>query len=284
MRGAMGSEYDGGHRVRFLIRWPGGGLSGGRDVEALTAHIDVLPTLVELAGIEKPEGPPLDGRSLVPLLKGNADGWPQRTLLVHSQRIPDPEKWRKCAVMTERWRLVNGAELFDVQADPGQKDDLAAKHPEVVRQLRAAYEDWWKGLSVVFDKRVHIGIGSEHESPTQLHPHDWHVTSQNMSSWHQGHVSSGHLGNGFWAVEVIRPGTYEFELRRWPKHLDQPIEATGARLKIGEVDLDQPVSADATKTTFQVKLPAGKTRLQTWLTTPDGKTRGAYFVYVRYVE
>ena len=284
MRGAKGSEYDGGHRVPLFIRWPAGGLAGGRDCDQLAAHVDVLPTLADLAGIEKPDGPPLDGRSLAPLLQGNTADWPERTLFVHSQRIPDPEKWRKCAVMTERWRLVNGKELFDIQADPGQKTNLAESRPETVGQLRDAYEAWWKSLSVVFDQRVHIGIGSEAENPVQLHPHDWHVTSQALSSWHQGHVQSGHLGNGFWAVEVMRPGKYEFELRRWPKHVGGPIEATAARLKIGEIDVDQPVAPDAAKTTFQLDLKPGKTHLQTWLTLPNGKTRGAYFVYVKYLE
>jgi hypothetical protein len=131
---------------------------------------------------------------------------------------------------------------------------------------------------------VRIALGSDKENPVQLHPHDWHVTSQAMSSWNQGHVRGGHMGNGFWAVEVIRPGTYDIELRRWPRHLDQPIEATHARLEIGSTDVDQPIPASATKSTFRVRLEPGKTRMQTWLTTPEGKTRGAYFAYVTFVE
>ena len=79
----------------------------------------------------------------------------------------------------------------------------------------------------------------------------------------------------------MRPGTYEFELRRWPDHVDDSIEATRARLKIADVDVAKPVPPGATKATFTVALEPGKTRLQTWLTTPDGKTRGAYFVYAR---
>ena len=284
MRGAKGSEYDGGHRVPFFIRWPNGGLGGkpgsGHDVDYLCAHVDVLPTLAELCGVEKPEGPPLDGTSLAALV-GKADAaMPERTLFVHSQRIPDPQKWRKCAVMTERWRLVNGKELYDVLADPGQKKDLAAENPEVVRRLSKAYEGWWKSLSVVFDKPVHIGIGSDRESPTQLHPHDWQVESQRLSSWHQSHVRGGHMGQGKWFIDVTAPGEYEIELRRWPRHLDQAIEARHARIRIGPLDLDQPVSPQETKTSFKVRLKQGKTTLQTSFTLEDGKTRGAYFVYV----
>ncbi|MHC4400700.1 MAG: arylsulfatase [Planctomycetota bacterium] len=237
MRAGKGSEYDGGHRVPFFIRWPAGKIGGGRDVGQLSAHVDVLP----------------------------------------------PEKWRKCAVMTERWRLVNGKELYDVKTDPGQQSDLAAKSPQVVAELRTAYDGWWESLSPVFDDCVFLGIGSEAEPVTRLVAHDWHPPSQGESPWNQGHVRSGHVGNGYWAIEVMRAGEYEFELRRWPDHVDESIEATHARLRIGDVEADQPVPAGATKTTFTVKLKPGKTRLQTWLTTPDGKTRGAYFVYIRRV-
>jgi arylsulfatase A-like enzyme len=283
MRGAKGSEYDGGHRVPLFIRWPKSRVGGGRDVDQLAAHVDVLPTLADLCGLDRPAGPPLDGKSLAPLLRGDADAWPERTLFVHSQRIPYPEKWRKCAVMTERWRLVRGEELYDIQADPGQKNDLAAEHRDVVEQLRGAYEDWWKSLSVVFDEFVYIGIGSEAEPVTRLVAHDWHPPSQAESPWNQGHVRNGHIGNGYWAVEVMRAGKYEIELRRWPDHVDGPLEATEARLKIAQFDLSQPVGAEATKATFSVDLQPGKTRLQTWLTMPNGKSRGAYFVYIRRV-
>ena len=284
MRGAKGSEYDGGHRVPLFIRWPQGGIGGGRDVDQLTAHVDVLPTLADLCGLVRPDGPPLDGKSLAPLLKGDTSRWPERTLLVHSQRIPYPEKWRKCSVMTERWRLVGGKELYDVEADPGQKRDVAAEQPEVVGKLRSAYEGWWTSLSEVFDEFVYIGIGSEAEPVTRLVSHDWHPPDQRLSPWNQGQVRSGMIGNGYWSIEVMQPGRYEFELRRWPDHVDESLEATAARLKIADVDLSQPVPPGATKATFTVPLQPGKTRLQTWLTLPDGGERGAYFVYIRRGE
>ncbi|MBN2475106.1 MAG: arylsulfatase [Pirellulales bacterium] len=281
MRGTKGSEYDGGHRVPLYVRWPAGKIGGGRDVDQLTAHVDVLPTLADLCGLKRPDGPQLDGTSLAGLLRGDTESLRGRTLLVHSQRIPYPEKWRKSAVMTQRWRLVDGRELYDIQADPGQEKDIAAEHVEAVKRLRRSYEDWWKSLSVVFDDSVSIGIGSPAEPRTQLHPHDWHVENQGLSSWHQGHVRSGHLGNGYWAIDVQRDGLYEFELRRWPDHVDEPIEATEARLKIGDTDVSRPVPPEAKQVSFEIELRAGRTRLQTWLTTPEGKTRGAYFVYVR---
>ena len=83
MRAGKGSEYDGGHRVPFFIRWPAGGIEGGRDVDDLTAHIDVLPTLAELTGVAVPEELALDGQSLATLLKDETARLDDRTLFVH---------------------------------------------------------------------------------------------------------------------------------------------------------------------------------------------------------
>jgi len=288
MRGKKGSEYEGGHRVPFFVRWPGGGLKGPGEIDRLSAHIDVLPTLIELCGLNKPGGVKFDGSSLAPLLKGKTGRWPDRTLLVHSQRIEHPEKWRKSAVMTQRWRLINGKELYDIQADPIQKKDIADAKPEVVEKLRRSYERWWADLSQGFDKYCEIVIGSDKHNPTRLMSHDWHTPKV---PWNQGAVRSGMQANGFWAVEIERDGTYEFELRRWPIEVDAPINgaiaggkaitATKARLNIADKDLTRPVPQDAHSVTFQAELKAGKTRLQTWLADDKGTSRGAYYVYAK---
>jgi len=287
MRGKKGSEYDGGHHVPCFIHWPGK-LKGGKDVSQLTGHIDLLPTLIELCELSKPQGVNFDGTSLLPLLTGQLDNWPDRTLFVHSQRIEHPEKWRKSAVMTDRWRLINGQELYDMKADPSQKSDIADKYPEVVDKLRESYEDWWADICERFDEYCEIIIGSEKDNPTRLMSHDWHSSNP---PWSQAAVRSASLANGFWAVELARDGTYEFALRRWPIEVDQPINAaiasgkaisaTGARLKIADLDVSQVIPDGAHAVTFQVQLKAGKTRLQTWFMDDKGESRGAYYVYVK---
>ncbi len=286
MQAGKGSEYDGGHRVPFFIRWPGR-LRAGRDIPHVTAHVDVLPTLIELCGLGKPENVRFDGASLVPLLSGKGE-WPDRTLLVHSQRIEHPEKWRKCAVMTDRWRLINGQKLYDMPADPGQETNIAEEHPAVVEKLRKAYEDWWTDISERFDEYCEIVIGSEKENPSRLTAHDWHGKKV---PWNQSHISQGLQANGFWAVEVARSGEYELALRRWPVEVDKPITsaiphgkaitATRARLKVADVDVTQPIAEGASASKFRVQLKAGKTRLQTWFTDDKGESRGAYYVHVR---
>ncbi len=282
MRGKKGSEYEGGHRVPFFVRWPGGGLVGGRDADQLTAHIDVRPTLVELCNLTEPEGPKSDGKSLVPILRGDTAALRDRTVLVHSQRILHCEKWRKSSVMTDRWRLVNGKELYDVRQDPGQKDDVAAKHPHAVEQLRAGYESWWSDLLPAMSRTVHMTIGSEHEPRTRLTAHDW--LRDGSTPWNQGAIRRGEWTNGPWALDVAEAGEYEIAISRWPEHTEKPLEATEARITIQDNDLSKPVDAEDHQALFRVRLQPGKTRLQTYLTNSEGKQRGAYYAYIRRVS
>lgn len=288
MKGKKGSEYEGGHRVPFFVRWPGGGLTGGKDIGTLSAHIDVLPTLIDLCGLKKPTGVKFDGASLALLLNGKADRWPDRTLLVHSQRIDHPQKWRKSAVMTQRWRLVNGKELYDIQADPAQKNNIADANREVVEELRAEYEKWWTDLSEQFDKYCEIVIGSDKHNPTRLMSHDWHGPNV---PWSQSAVRGAAKGNGFWAIKVERDGEYEFALRRWPIEAGKAVNATidnaksiaatKARIKISDFDQTKPVGKDAVDVKFRAKLKAGSTRLESWFIDDKGESRGAYYCYVK---
>ncbi len=278
MRGTKGSQYDGGHRVPCFIRWPAGGLLGGRAVKHITAHVDILPTLIDLCGLKPPADIKFDGVSLRPLLQNPDCKWPDRILVVDSQRIEYPEKWRKSAVMSDRWRLIDGKELYDMTVDPGQRHDVAGRYPDVVKRLREAYEKWWADISPRFDLYARIALGDPAENPSRLTCHDWHGR---RVPWHQGAIRRGLVANGFWAVEISRPGTYEFALRWFPREEDKVIEAKEARLKIGSFEASKQIEKGAVEVTFRVPLKPGKAKLQTWFIEANGRSRGAYFVYVK---
>jgi arylsulfatase B len=308
MRGTKGSPYEGGHRVPFFLHWPGGGYGSGRSIDALTAHIDVLPTLLELTGARRPRGAALHGRSMTPLFRGRR--WAERAVVTDSQREENLIPWRQAAVMTQQWRLVSpgpgGAgepprlELYDILADPGQKNDVAGQHPDVVARLRREYEAWWKMVAARAGEYARIVIGDTKENPATLTAHDWHGGDGALKTWNQKSILQGPAANGFWAVEA-RAGRYTFELRRWPRELDLPLNAaytppagnrettpgraiTGirkARLRIGAVDKTVDVDETKAAVTFTADLPAGPVELQTWLIGADGSERGAYYVYVR---
>jgi arylsulfatase len=119
------------------------------DINNLAAHLDLFPTLTELAGVKLPDNmQSLDGRSLLPLLNNTNATWEDRHLFFHIGRWKTGEreaaKYGKYAVRTKQWRFVNNNELYDISVDPGEKNNLAASQPEIVNSLRSAYEKWWK--------------------------------------------------------------------------------------------------------------------------------------------
>ncbi|MEM9928305.1 MAG: arylsulfatase [Bacteroidota bacterium] len=313
MRNLKGSPYEGGHRVPFSIQWPAGGLTGGPPITQLTAHLDVLPTLVDLLDLELPADVAFDGTTLAPLLNNPDEAtWPERTICVHNQisfgkKLDNdlPVKYKKYAVMTDQWRLVNG-ELYDIKADPGQQKNLAASQPEVVNQLLGAYDEWWADISTQFDRYNATIIGNEAQQEVVLSAQFWHGDHVPYS---QEHVRHAMKANGFWDIDVARAGTYQIALRRWPAESQLPfggnvpppapdstrrfpqdkyyqysstvINPVSARLKVGDFDETVAVSATDQEATFSVQLPVGQTFLQTWLATEERDTIGAYYVYVR---
>ncbi len=148
LRSGKGSPYEGGTRVPAFWRWKGV-LPEGEDIPALAAHLDLFETFAELAAAEIPAGvQPRDGRSLVPLLENPQAPWDDRLLFVHRGRWPkgdepNKSKYDACAVRSERFRLVNHTELYDIDADPGETTNVADQHPDVVRRMQEAFDAWW---------------------------------------------------------------------------------------------------------------------------------------------
>jgi len=304
MKGGKGSSTDGGHRVPFFVHWPKGGLNKGVDVTQLTAHIDVLPTMIEMCGLNPlPADYKPDGKSILSLLNDPNSEWSDRTIITDSQRIRDPKKWKSSATMTQRWRLVGGEKLYDIQADPGHEKDLAQEYPDVFKKLRGDYDAWWDDISPVFKKQARIIVGSSKESPTRLSSHDW-LIDKGHPPWNQQAVRAGKKGTGFWALRVAEQAKYKITFLRWPKEsgfkitqsvppgdkvqgLEAYREEPGVALKIekavlefGDVKEAQPVTADDVGITFEVELPAGELDLHCNFILANGAKLGSYYVEV----
>jgi arylsulfatase A-like enzyme len=131
MKGRKGSTDEGGVRSPLLMQWKGT-LEAGSKVKEIAAVTDLFPTLTDLANVPVEQEKPLDGRSLKPLLIGEATDWPDRLLFSH---------WgKRSSVRSQQFRLDHEGQLFDMPADPGQYRDVAEQHPEVVARLTAAKE------------------------------------------------------------------------------------------------------------------------------------------------
>lgn len=285
MRGRKSSVYDGGHRVPFFIHWPKGKLTSGKDIDTLAAHIDVLPTLAELCGIEVAKDYRPDGISLKPLLDNDDASWKREHLVEQyiggpygSELPPKPREFS--VVMTERWRLVHSGEerLFDIQADPTQSKNIAAKHPDVVSKLRALYNPFWQQVSPRLTT-VSIDIGNPNDNPTVLCSQDWRMPNGNPP-WNFKSIKKLPRVTGPWMIEVKKAGRYRITLRQFPEEADKPVVAVKAELDIAGKTLEQPVEPGSKGVVFETNLPAGPTQLVTRLFDENGKAGGAYFTEV----
>lgn len=316
MRGMKGSPYEGGHRVPFFLRWPGGGLDGGRDVWELTSYVDFMPTILDLCGATIPEERAFHGESLKPLLEDDADErWDERIMVTDTQRIAYPIKWRLSCVMKNRWRLVNRTELYDIQRDPAQTTSVAEDHPGVVRELQDAYERWWEVCSAQMGTETPMSVGAPGQDETVLRTHDLRNETDHAVVWNQGQVRQGQVCHGWWEIDVKREGRYEFELRRWPREAGHGIRngidgkdvdyredgiAPGAErlysggkalhfdtatLKVRGMDeLSAEVNPGEAGVAFEVQLPAGPRRVRARFAAAAGAYCSAYYVYVRRAE
>ncbi|MEP4077658.1 arylsulfatase [Haloferula sp.] len=316
MRAGKGSPYDGGHRVPFFIHWPAGGLTNEHDVDELTHMVDIVPTLLELTGVKKPEAVKFDGLSIANLLDPKKDvEWPERFVISDSQRVRDPIKWRGSAVMSKKYRLINGKELYEIAADPGQRNNIAKDHPEVVETMREFYDKWWAELEPTFSQTTEIYLGHPDHPEVTLTAHDW--IQKIYPPWHQGSVRGAlraqekedpkHIG--YWATKVVRDGKYRVSLRRWPaesgaginealpagKGVPGPseafretpgkgIEATHATLRIDGKDLEtKPVPAKAAEVSFETELKKGSYQFSPVFKLKTGEV-GAYYAIITWLE
>ena len=152
MRGGKCTVYQGGARAPCFFRWPAGGIPAGAECDALSAHLDLYPTISEITGatLSDEVRKQVEGRSLFPLLKNPKANWADRILVHHVGRWAKGKaadsKYANCAIQNPRFSLVNNQELYDLKADPGEATNVIAEHPDVVVELRAAYDKWWSDV------------------------------------------------------------------------------------------------------------------------------------------
>lgn len=139
--------------VPLLVHWPAG-IPAGRVIDEPVQLVDVMPTLLDLSGIEPPEG--VQGRSLVPLLRpsssGSAQTWSRRPVILEKQPMTGdghPEATESAAIIDGGWKLIHNTvrpedrpeyELFEFPADRLDQKNVAAEHPDVVERLSKALD------------------------------------------------------------------------------------------------------------------------------------------------
>ncbi|MGI9471229.1 MAG: sulfatase [Rubripirellula sp.] len=153
LRGGKGWLYEGGIREAFLVRAPGI-TQPGSVCETPVMSIDFYPTLAELLKIEIDATQDVDGKSLVPLLRGGAD-LDRSSLYWHYPHYSNQGGFPGGAIRTDDWKLVERYEdgrrhLYDLNSDIGETSDVASEHPERVKQMTADLHDWYQRVDAKF--------------------------------------------------------------------------------------------------------------------------------------
>jgi len=132
-RGGKGSQFEGGMREPTVAWWPGSIPDGSTCDEVATA-MDLLPTFAALAGATPPQDRILDGKSIVPLLRGKQGARSPHEVFYYYGAA------NLRAVRRGSWKLFVGGQLYNLVHDAGETKNIAAEHPDVVAQLQKDLE------------------------------------------------------------------------------------------------------------------------------------------------
>ncbi|MFC1563162.1 arylsulfatase, partial [candidate division KSB1 bacterium] len=223
MKGRKGSIHEGGVRVPLFIQWPEK-IKAGTTVKEITSHIDLLPTIVDLCGIEMPKTSPLDGVSLVPLLKGEAENLSERMIFTFGS--PRGQSISVSgSVRTQRWRAVRTGEsweLYDMIIDPNQKNNVSKRYPKIMKKLSTAYETALKDVSKKGFDPLPIPIGYPQWPEVILPGHEAFleplskegISYSGRAGWANDWIANWTSTEAYpwWEVEVVKPGRFEVML------------------------------------------------------------------------
>lgn len=184
LNGQKGSVYEGGVRAPLLVRWPDKIGAASRQ-DAMISHVDLMPTLCEIAGVDIPEDRKIDGKSIWPLLNGETNKSPHTYLYHHWDRyFPNPHNiW---AITDGRYKLLRNlspwekepdmlpepaGELYDLLKDPSEKNNVASDHPQKVKELRDEFLSWFDEVTNGRKYQpIPIPVGHPEENPVEIQP------------------------------------------------------------------------------------------------------------------
>lgn len=273
LRGRKASVYEGGIRVPCFLQWPGG-FEGGKKVDRIAAHIDLLPTIVEVcAGVEflTPSDTRhrnhLDGVSLLPLLHGAADDWPERFLFFQCHRGLTPTQFQNAAVVSQNFKLVCSPgtfsredfslraetkfELYNLAEDAAESQDVTRQDTKTLRRLQAEYIDWFRNVKATRKFApgvIHIGDPAQDRI---------HLCRYQDATYRDGRP----IG---WPVKIVERSRYDLAIRRG--ELNGPLNVT-----VSWQGDDGSLTLAPDKSTMRVTLIPGEGLLSVTLRDEEGE-------------
>lgn len=228
MKGRKSSVYNGGIRVPFFLRFPAM-FSGNQEVNQITAHIDLLPTLSKLCNVEMPRDRKIDGRSFIPSI--NSEKLPERSFFSYWTR-KYPELFNNIALQRGQFKLIGKTdynspienfELYDTYNDPFEKNNLVTQKKSIALSLKKEMQQTFLELvnSENLKNPPRIMLGSDFENPVYLNRND---AGGQRAVWNQEQAYS------FWKVDINKEGLYDLKFK-----FLKPLPANGNMyLEIGQ--------------------------------------------------
>ena len=299
LRAKKGSVYENGFRSPFAIRWPEG-MPEIRKIKDPVMHIDLLPTLAAACGVEVPDKLNLDGKNVLPLLTGDIEKLPERYLFMQAHRGNVPDKYRSFMVRkgpykvvqsrgssSEQWPQEPKFELYNIETDPGENHDIAAKHPEIVKEFVGEYEKFYEDVSV--ELQGNMGLPYPYElNPIQKQ--DYRFTKQCWWGPGETAVFSRKLdGYGIWTVR--NPGIVKrFDvtiipqdwIRRKSPDVKSRINHATVKFSFGGKTIEKKYDKVPAKVVLEnIELPRGRGIMEAQLIDKDGNRWGVGEVQIK---
>ncbi len=280
LRGTKTSVYENGIRVPFFIKWPAK-IPKGVKYTNLAAHIDVMPTLLEACNVPIPKSLKLDGISLLPLLTNKLKSIPEREIFIQGHAGSEPFKYFHFTVRGQRYKLISpnddpygniirpgiaeadmkkllaSLELYDIEKDPSEIENIAKQHPDIVKNMLSRYENWFdqamKDRGSDWPQRIYIG--TKFQPIVQLSRFDWGG---------QGLIGEQSRRMGYWEV-FSSPGKYNVILR-YQKATKSGFEY----LKYRGLEKKIAISVGDTASRFDaIELPEGPGKFEAFIKSDD---------------
>ena len=295
-RGGKGSPYEGGHRLYSFVKWSGGKILAGQEIDQLTSVLDIYPTLLDLCDIKTKKKIDYDGISFKNALYGKEIPNSKNRSLVLTKLTPDkPDDFKrnKFCVIQGDWRWVNKKELYNVKTDRSQKNNIADKHPKIVDKLNEKLYEFLHKNAKDREIPVRFILGDKKHKSIDLTTQDLWI----KSAFSQSHARKLEKGSGPWKVTFKNSGKYLITLSRYPLYtnlafnaktngkISKEFSADNVKLKVMGRTYEKRILPTDTKVTFEIEINKGDSDLETWVTaSKENITVPAYFVTIKYYE
>jgi arylsulfatase len=280
LRERKSSVFGGGVRVPCLIHYPEK-FKEKQELDAAIAHIDLLPSILDLCGLEKVNHK-IDGMSFFSSDNDDYSAFENRTLFFEWGR-GFLTKYRNFSALKNNFKLVGNTsaessienfELYDVKSDPQEKNNILAENTEIANALKAEIDDWYNEIiSEENNNKIFPAfVGTSYENPVLLNRNDAKGTPAN---WRQN------TNLNYWDVKVVEDGIFDIQFH-FLKEIEEPGEM---HLQMYPYNLVQKNTKPMKELTIKgQKFKKGDYRFEPYYKTGSKKFIMPFYVSIRRID